>query len=79
MSYQYNVQIINNVLHYHGGDARITGTVSPSGEVFVHVSSGDGNASGSGHLGGSSGRGRFHGNSSSGVCNGSWTAERTGG
>jgi len=79
MTYQYDLQIINNQLHYGGADARISGSVSPSGEVNVRLSNGASSATGAGHLTGRTGRGRFYGRSSSGVCSGNWSAVRTGG
>ena len=77
-TYQYNVQIINGIVRYLGGDAQISGRVSPSGAVYVRVVSGDRSAAGAGRLSRSSGGGSFHGRSSSGACSGTWSAQRSG-
>jgi hypothetical protein len=79
VSTSYGVSIINNIVRYNGGDATISGTVSPSGALTVHVSSGGNTAGGSGKLSSRSGRGNFRGSSSSGPCSGVWSAVRTGG
>jgi len=74
LSYQYNIEIINSVVRYSGGDANISGNVGPSGNLSVQVSSNGNSAAGSGHLNGRSGSGRFHGRSASGSCGGTWSA-----
>ena len=79
MSYQYGVQIINNVVRYYGGDANISGSVGSNGAVSVSLSNANGNANGSGRLSGSQGGGKFRGRTSSGFCAGTWSAARTGG
>jgi hypothetical protein len=78
-SYQYALQIVNGIVRYSGGDARITGRVSAKGAVYVRVSSSDRSAVGSGRLSRNSGGGTFRGQSSSGMCAGSWSGQRTGG
>ena len=75
----YNLQIINGVVHYYGGDARVSGRVSRGGGVVVHVVSGDRSAVGSGRLRGSSGSGTFRGRAQGGPCAGTWSSQRTGG
>ena len=66
-------------LHASGGDAQISGRVSPNGAVFVRVVSANGNAAGSGRLRGNTGGGSFRGHSSQGACAGTWSGQRTGG
>lgn len=78
-TYSYALQIVNGIVHYSGGDARITGRVSSNGAVYVRVSSSDRSAVGSGRLSRNTGAGTFRGRSSSGVCAGSWSGQRTGG
>jgi hypothetical protein len=56
-SYSYALQIVNGIVHYSGGDARITGRVSRKGAVYVRVSSSDRSAVGSGRLARNSGAG----------------------
>jgi len=74
----YNLQIINGVVHYYGGDARVSGRVSRGGGVVVHVVSGDRSAVGSGRLRGSSGSGTFRGRAQGGPCAGTWYGQRSG-
>jgi hypothetical protein len=78
-SYSYALQIVNGIVHYSGGDARITGRVSGKGAVYVRVSSSDRSAVGSGRLSRNTGAGTFRGHSSSGMCAGTWSGQRTGG
>jgi hypothetical protein len=79
-SYNYGLQVVNGIVYYSGGDARISGRVSPSGAVYVRVTSGDRGAVGSGRLSrNGGGGGTFRGYSSSGPCAGTWTGQRTGG
>ena len=78
-NYSYNLQIVNNIVRYYGGDAQISGRVSRGGAVYVRVVSAQGNAAGSGRLRGNSGGGSFRGASSQGPCAGTWTGQRTGG
>jgi hypothetical protein len=79
-SYNYGLQVVNGIVHYSGGDARISGRVSPSGAVYVRVTSGDRGAVGSGRLSrNGGGGGTFRGYSSSGPCAGTWSGQRTGG
>jgi hypothetical protein len=77
-TYQYALRIVNGVVYYSGGDARITGRVSAGGAVYVRVSSGDSSAVGSGRLSRNVGGGTFRGQSSSGMCAGTWSGQRTG-
>ena len=78
-NYAYNVQIVNGSVRYYGGDAQISGRVSPNGAVFVRVVSANGNAAGSGRLRSNTGGGSFRGHSSQGACAGTWSGQRTGG
>jgi hypothetical protein len=78
-SYQYALQIVNGIIRYSGGDARVTGRVNPKGAVYVRVSTSDRSALGSGRLSRNFGSGAFRGQSSSGMCAGTWSAQRTGG
>lgn len=74
----YNLQIINSVVHYYGGDARVSGRVNRGGGVFVRVVSGDRSANGSGRLRGNTGSGTFRGYAQGGACSGTWYGQRTG-
>jgi len=74
----YNLQIINNSVHYYGGDARVSGRVSPGGAVYVRVVSGDRSAAGSGRLRGNTGSGTFRGYAQGGACAGTWYGQRGG-
>jgi hypothetical protein len=77
-TFNYSVQIVNGIIGY-GGDASLSGRVSPAGAVTVRVVSGERSASGSGRLSRNFGSGSFRGRSSGGICAGSWVAQRTGG
>jgi hypothetical protein len=79
LSYSYAVNIVNNVVHYSGGDAQISGSVNAGGSLSVRVSGAGTSAGGSGKLSARSGSGRFRGNSATGTCGGVWSATRTGG
>jgi hypothetical protein len=74
----YNLQIVNNNVHYYGGDARVSGRVNRGGAVFVRVASAQGNANGSGRLRGNTGSGTFRGYAQGGPCTGTWYAQRGG-
>jgi hypothetical protein len=78
-SFNYSVQIMNGSIGYGGGDASLNGRVSPNGAVQVRVVAGGRSASGSGRLSRNFGSGSFRGRSATGVCAGSWVAQRTGG
>ena len=64
---------------YPGNDARITGRVNAKGSVYVRVSTSDRSAVGSGRLSRNVGWGAFRGQAPSGMCAGTWSAQRTGG
>jgi hypothetical protein len=74
----YNLQIVNNVVRYYGGDAQVSGRVGRGGGVVVRVVSSQGNGVGSGRLHGGSGGGSFRGHVQGGPCAGSWSARRSG-
>jgi hypothetical protein len=78
-TYNYALQIRNGNVYYYGGDARVSGHVSPKGAVYVHVSSSNGSGVGSGRLSTSSGGGYFRGSTQNGPCAGTWSGQRTGG
>ena len=78
-SFSYAVRIANGIIGYGGGDASLYGRVSPNGAVQVRVESGGRSAAGSGRLSRNFGSGSFRGRSATGVCAGSWVAQRTGG
>jgi hypothetical protein len=78
-TYNYALQIANGNVYYYGGDARVSGHVSPKGAVYVHVSSSNGSGVGSGRLSRSSGGGYFRGSTQNGPCAGTWSGQRTGG
>ena len=72
-SYHYPVRISGGALsNAEATGLAITGQVNEGGQVTVVVISGDGKATGQGHLDGRSGTGRWHGES----CSGTWSAER---
>jgi hypothetical protein len=74
---RYPVAITNGVV-INAGDApaSVRGRVAPNGAVRVTVQSGGAWASGSGRLTGSGGSGIWRGQSTSGMCEGTWQAER---
>lgn len=74
---RYPVAITNGIIT-NGGDspATVAGRVAPTGAVRVTVQSGGSWASGSGHLSTSGGSGVWRGQGSSGLCQGTWQAER---
>jgi hypothetical protein len=76
---RYGVQIDNGRVSAGGGDeGTVQGRVTPAGSVTVSVQSGGSWASGSGHLSRTRGGGVWQGQGSSGACEGTWLAERTG-
>lgn len=78
-SARYVLQIANGFISYGGGDASVTGRVSPRGVVYVRVIASSGqNAIGSGRLSRNYGSGTFNGRSSSGICAGTWVGQRVG-
>jgi hypothetical protein len=77
---RYGLQIVDGaVIAASGGVADVSGRVSPRGFVNVTVRSGNAWAAGSGRLSRQTGSGSWRGEGSSGACQGSWVAERTGG
>ena len=59
------------------GGGKVTGGVSPGGNVSVRISVGASVASGSGRLAGNSGTGRWSGIITGDKCSGSWQATRS--
>jgi hypothetical protein len=74
----YNLQIVNNIVRYLGGDAQVSGRVGRGGGVVVRVVSSSGSGVGSGRLRGSVGSGSFRGHVQGGPCAGIWSGQRTG-
>jgi hypothetical protein len=73
------VQISNGVVvNPTGGAVDVQGRVNPRGAVQVSVRSGNQWAVGSGRLSGVSGGGAWRGQGSSGFCEGTWAAQRSG-
>jgi hypothetical protein len=74
---RYPVAITNGIIT-NGGDspASVSGRVAPTGAVRVTVQSGGSWATGSGHLSKTGGSGAWRGQGSSGLCQGTWQAER---
>ena len=74
---RYPVAITNGIVT-NGGEspAVVTGRVAPTGAVRVTVQAGGSWASGSGHLSATVGNGVWRGQGSSGLCQGTWQAER---
>jgi hypothetical protein len=74
---RYGVEIDNGVVSSpDSGPAVVQGRVSPRGDVRVSVQAGNQWASGSGRLNFTRGGGEWQGQGSSGVCYGTWLAER---
>jgi hypothetical protein len=74
---RYPVAITNGIVTNTGESPTVvTGRVAPTGAVRVTVQSGGSWASGSGHLSTTSGGGVWRGQGSSGLCQGTWQAER---
>jgi hypothetical protein len=74
----YNLQIVNNVVRYYGGDAQVSGRVGHGGGVVVRVVASSGSGVGSGRLRGSTGGGTFRGHVQGGPCAGTWYGQRSG-
>jgi hypothetical protein len=76
---RYGLEILNGqVVNPAGGAADVQGRVDRRGAVQVTVRSGGEWAVGSGRLGRASGGGVWRGQGSSGFCDGTWAAERSG-
>jgi hypothetical protein len=75
-SVRYGVQIADGMVINGGGIATVQGRVTRSGTVSVIVRSGNQWANGSGRLGRNRGGGAWRGQGTSGVCRGTWVAER---
>jgi hypothetical protein len=73
-SLTYMVDVRNGRITYGGGDASVSGRISPSGATFIRVASGDRIGNASGHVSRSSGGGSFQGQVSGNPCSGSWRA-----
>jgi hypothetical protein len=74
---RYPVAITNGIVTNSGDSpASVSGRVAPTGAVRVTVQSGGSWASGSGHLSTTTGGGVWRGQGSSGLCQGTWQAER---
>ena len=79
LAQRYGVQIVNGqVVSAAGGGADVRGHVGPSGAVAVHVQAGGQWANGSGRLSMAHGGGVWRGQGSSGACQGTWVAQRSG-
>jgi len=76
---RYGVQISNGAVIAGGGEAGVSGRVSPSGAVSVSVQAGGQFANGSGRLNQSRGSGVWRGQGSAGACSGTWVAQRMSG
>ena len=74
-SYRFGLTIYNGVVS-GDGSASVAGRVARNGIVNVAVSGGPGTAYGSGRLSRTSGGGSWRGSGASGVCSGSWRAQR---
>jgi hypothetical protein len=74
---RYPVAITNGIVTNAGEvPATVQGRVAPNGTVRVTVQSGGSWASGAGRLSTSSGSGVWRGQGSTGLCEGTWQAER---
>jgi hypothetical protein len=76
---RYPLAITNGIVT-GGGDSQVSvaGRVAPNGAVRVTVQSGGAWANGAGRLGTTDGSGVWRGQGSSGLCQGTWQAERRG-
>lgn len=78
-AYRYAVRIVDGRILFRGTeDIRLSGRVSPSGQVQVRVSRGSQAARGTGQLSEDSGSGTWVGRSAQQQCSGHWEAERRG-
>lgn len=76
---RYGVDISHGqIINPAAGAADVQGRITPRGAVRVTVRSGGAWALGSGRLGRVAGGGVWHGQGSSGLCNGTWVAQRSG-
>jgi hypothetical protein len=76
-SLRYPVAITNGIVGNSGDtSAAVQGRVAPNGAVRVTVQSGGSWASGSGRLTTTGGSGIWRGQGTSGLCEGTWQAER---
>lgn len=76
---RYGVDISHGqIINPAAGAADVQGRITPRGAVRVTVRSGGAWALGSGRLGRVAGGGVWHGEGSSGLCNGTWVAQRSG-
>lgn len=78
-SIRYGVDISNGqIINPAAGTADVQGRVTPRGAVSVTLRSGGAWAVGSGRLGRLAGGGVWRGQGSSGLCDGTWAAQRRG-
>jgi hypothetical protein len=77
-TFRYGVQIDDGTVIDGGGMATVQGRVTRTGAVKVIVRSGNQWANGSGRLSRNSGGGMWRGEGASGICRGTWVAERRG-
>jgi len=76
-AYRYGVRIADGAVVSDGsGAAAVQGRVAPTGSVKVVVRAGNQWADGSGRLSRNHGRGAWSGQGMSGICSGTWEAER---
>ena len=76
---RYPIAITNGIVTNAGDtQAAVTGRVAPNGTVRVTVQSGGSWANGSGRLSATSGTGVWRGQGTSGLCVGTWQAQRRG-
>jgi hypothetical protein len=76
-AYRYGLVIRNGQVIYEGdASVNVAGRVSGNGAVSVRVSAGSQSANGTGRLSSAQGGGTWRGNGSSGMCSGTWSAER---
>jgi hypothetical protein len=73
-SLTYMIQVRNGRVSYGGGDASLSGRISPNGSTSFRVSSGDRIGNASGRVSRNSGGGSFEGQVSGKPCSGSWKA-----
>jgi hypothetical protein len=75
-SYRFGVQISEGAIIYQSGGVSLQGRVTPKGTVRVTVQSDGQSAAGQGRMSMMRGGGVWRGQGTSGICSGTWVAER---
>src|SRR5262249_5480036 len=75
-NFRLNGKIANGIVYYQGGGTAVSGSANPRGQVNATLRIGPNHAMGSGRLSSASGTGTWRGQGPSGVCSGTWSAQR---